>query len=467
MSNNIKGNKKSISSVIIWQVMGKLIILVIAFFSTKIFTRMLTSDDYGQYSSFISWVSVIGIFIGLQADGTIRIAKNKFVGKDYSRYCSSVLFLSLCMYLIIQILLIVFRKPLGILLKFPSWIIPLISIYSFTIFVVAFFSSKLEFDLKVEKKILLSVMIAVLSFFLSFYFVNSFSGFKYSGRIIGTLIPSVATSAFIIIIIFREGRCMINKKNWSLCLNLSVPLMFHVGAAIIMSQSDIIMLKHYVNESETGIYGVVYSLSIILSSLWDAFNRAWVPYYNELKKQDDTARILSMSRGYRSLYSSITMCFLLCSPEIYKFIAAESYWAGLKVIPLIAFTYYIDFLWSFPENHEFYYENTKLISIATVVSAVINIILNILLIPRFHMVGAAVATVVSYFISFTIHDFCARFVIKRYEYNWGFYILGIIPVVICCFIYYLGMPYVLLRWLLAVIIGAVALCRIIKQRSIF
>lgn len=467
MSNDLKENKKSISSVIVWQVIGKIIVQGIAFFSARIFTRMLTSDDYGQYSSFMSWVAVVGIVIGLQADGTLRIARKRFDDKEYSGYCSSVLFLSLCVYLIIQFLLIIFQKPLGILLRFPSHIIPLIAIFSFTVFAVTFFSTKLEFDLKVEKKVLISVIVAVFGFLLSIYLVNGFNELKYSGRIIGTLIPSVIASVFIIIAVFRGGRDIVNKKHWGLCLNFSVPLMFHVGAAIILSQSDIIMLKHYVNESETGVYGVVYSLAIILSSLWDAFNRAWVPFYNDLKKRDDTVQIISKSKGYRFLFTSITMCFLLCAPEVFKFIAEESYWGGLTVIPLIACTYYIDFLWSFPENFEFYNENTKLISVATIISAVINIILNIILIPRFRIVGAAAATVASYFVCFTIHDICARFVIKRYEYNWGFYILGIIPVVICCFIYYLGMPYVLLRWLLALIIGAVALCRIIKQRSIF
>ncbi len=467
MSNDLKENKKSISSVIVCQVICKIIVHVISFFSARIFTRMLTSDDYGQYSSFMSWVAVVGIVIGLQADGTLRIARKRFDDKEYSGYCSSVLFLSLCVYLIIQFLLIIFQKPLGILLRFPSHIIPLIAIFSFTVFAMTFFSTKLEFDLKVEKRVLFSVIVEVICFILSIIFVSKFSEFKYSGRIIGTLIPSVVASVLIIFIIFSVGREIINKNHWKLCLGFSVPLMFHVGATIILSQSDIIMLKHYIGESETGIYGVVYSLAIILLSLWDAFNRAWVPYYYELKKHNDTTQILSKSKGYRFLFTSIMMVFLFCSPEVYKCIVAEGYWDGLKVMPLIACTFYFDFLWSFPENFEFYNENTKMISAATIVSAVINIILNILLIPKYHIVGAAVATVFSHLICFTIHDLCARFIIKRYEYNWGFYILGIIPVIICCFIYYLGMPYVLLRWLLAVIIGAVALCRIIKQRSIF
>ena len=86
-------------------------------------------------------------------------------------------------------------------------------------------------------------------------------------------------------------------------------------------------------------------------------------------------------------YTIITLGFLLCAPEVFKILAPEKYWEGLKIIPLITLAYYFNFLYSFPANFEFYHLQTKLIAMSTILSAGINVGLNIVFIKRWGIMG--------------------------------------------------------------------------------
>lgn len=455
----------SISKVVIWQVASGVFALSVGLVSTAIFSRLLTPGDYGQITSFSSWASIIGVIVGLQIGGTIGIAKKKY--EDYNAYCSSVLFLAFCVFLLIQVCFIVFKDFIGTLAGFPEWIVPIIVTYSFMSYVVVFFSTKLEFEFCVERKVLIESFVTLITLLLSLFLVIYLKDNKYIGRILGMVTPVLLVGLALMATVFFKGKQFYNREYWGYGLKLAIPLIFHSMAGIVLTQSDIIMLKKIVNVEETGIYGIVYSLTVAISTLWVALNRSWVPFYYEYKKNNDIDQIKKRSKGYMFLFTSITIGFLLCAPDVFKLLTPSSYWSGIKIIPLIAAAYFIDFLYSFPVNYEFYNENTRMISIATVLSAIVNIILNLLLIPKYKSMGAAIATVISYFICFLFHDFCARFIIKKFEYSWSFYLVGIASVSLVSVGYYFLLPYTIIRWGCAFLLGCVIIFRMIRNRTVF
>lgn len=459
--------QKGISKIIIWQVLGSFLLQGLGLFTTPFFTRLLLPSDYGQTSSFSSWVSIVGIFVGLQLGGTIGIAKNKINEEEYNKYCSSVVGLATCAFIVFQIAFLIFQKQLAMLMKFPSWLVPLITLQSYASFIISFFATKLEFEFKVEIKTAISAVLSIFSIALSLVLALNMSKNRYASKIFGAMVPAVILAIIELHIIFSKGRVFYSKKHWKFALGLAIPLMFNSAAGIILAQSDIIMLKSIADESETGIYGLVYSLAIIVDILWSAFNHSWIPFYYEYKKNGYYEIIQKKSRGYRFIFTSITIGFMLCAPEVFRILAPEEYWSGLKVIPLVTCAYYLNYLYSFPVNHEFFNENTRLISVATVVSAVLNIVLNLVLIPRYHSIGAAIATVVSYFFVFLFHDCCARYIIGGYEYSWNFYLKGLIPVFIMVIAYYYLLPMSIIRWTIALVLAGVVLLSIYKKKGIF
>jgi len=118
------------------------------------------------------------------------------------------------------------------------------------------------------------------------------------------------------------------------------------------------------------------------------------------------------------------------TPEYAKIMAQEIYWEGLYIIPWIFMAYYFQFLYAFEVNVEFALKKTKLISIGTIFSALVNIILNLLFIPIFGYIAAAITTAISYFLLFLFHYFLTSRIIKRNIYGFRFHLNSIVYVLI-------------------------------------
>jgi len=460
---------KSISNVLVWQLLGKFALQGITFFTAPFFTRLLSPSDYGSFSIYTTWVGFFTIIIGLQTHGAIANAKIKYSEEEFPKFLSSILSISTIFFAFVLALSIVFLNQFAALFAFSKFLVILLVIHSFTAFCYSFYFAVLIQEKKSKENAILSVIISIITTILAFIFVLNSPNNKALAKILATAIPSILFGIVFLIKIFLNGKTFFNKAYWSFCLSLTLPLIFHGLGGIVLAQSDRVMLQKIVGLDSAGIYSVTYSLALIISIIWGACNNSWVPFYYEYKKTNNKAELEQKSNNYLFFFSTITIGFLLCAPEVFKVLAPSNYWDGLKIIPLIALSYYLNFLYAFPANFEFYHLETRLISISTIITAIINIVLNYYFIKKWGIIGAAITTLLSYAFLFIFHDFVARFILrkKKFDYSWVFYFKGLIPVFIFSIIYYITIEMWLLRWLFALILGIFLLRKIIKQRAIF
>lgn len=465
----MKKKDKSINKVLIWQTGAQFLIQGLSFFTAPFFTRLMTPADYGQLSTYGSWVSLTGLFIGLQTYGTIALAKLKFEGKEFDKYLSSIMTLSLLSFVVVFPISIILQKPLGTLIGFPTYIIPIIILHSFFSYCIGFFSTVLIQFKKVEKNAIISICQSALIILFSFLFVINMRENKYLGKIFAEILVIVSLGFLLLIIVYYKGKVFYNKEYWEFCLPLCLPLIFHGLGSVIFAQSDRIMLKAMIGENETGIYSIVYTLALVVNIIRNSCNTIWVPFYYEDKKNGNTELIKKRSFNYLILFTIITMGFILLAPEVFKILAPENYWSGLNLIPFVALSYYFNFIYTFPANYEFYHGKNRVIAVGTVVVAVLNIGLNYVLIPKLGSLGAAIATLISFILSFLIQDLNVRLILKtkNFEYNYRFYMMGIVPVCITSVLYYILADFWYIRWGLGAVLGVYLITRIIKRKSIF
>lgn len=160
------------------------------------------------------------------------------------------------------------------------------------------------------------------------------------------------------------------------------------------------------------------------------------------------------SNNYIFLFTCLTCGYLLVSKEALKILGAKGYWDGIDILPFVIVGLFFEFLYTFPVNYEMYCKKMKIISIGSTIVALVNIGLNFLLIPRYGMLGAAIATLIAYIGLFIIHDIIVR-KIGGYHYKWSFYLKGIIPVIGCSALTYLLTDYMPVRWGIGSVIGTI------------
>lgn len=155
---------------------------------------------------------------------------------------------------------------------------------------------------------------------------------------------------------------------------------------------------------------------------------------------------------------------LICR-EIYNIMGTKDYSMGEDIVPIIVVIPFLQFLYSFPVNFEFYKGKTNMIAVGTGMAAVINIIINRLLIPLYGMFATAFSTFISYFLLLFLHDKAAR-KIGEYHYKWNFYIKGIVPVGLCFICAYVLRDCTLMRWGLGTVIGIALVFHIKRTKSL-
>lgn len=461
---------KSQNSLAFFNILSPIILNGISFFTIPIFSRALGTYNYGIVSLYMSWVQIFTIIVGLQTSGTIASSMTYYEGDEIHKYRSSVLALSTVSFLVTFFLVLIFLKPISKFTNFEYILIILVLLQSFGAYCVNFSSICFTYEKEAFRNFLISVFITITSTVLSLVLIlGVFPKEKnYLGRVIGLAIPYFLSGIILYFYFLFRGKTTFNKEYWRFCLPLAIPLLFHGLSQIILAQTSKLALQKSFDESIVGIYALMVTVTNVLVIIYNALNNTWVPFFYEYLHNKDYQQLNYRTKNYLILFSSLTIGFMLVSPEVVYLFGGSEYMSGTKVLPLLAFSSFMTFLYSFPVNYQFFNRKTINIAIGTVMAAIFNIIFNVSLVPRFGIQGAAISTTISYVFLFIFHEIIAKkFIEGFYPYTFKTFFKPILSVSISLALCFLLKDMVIIRWILATVVGIYLLRRIIKLKTIF
>lgn len=400
-----------------WYTIGNLMIKGIGFISIPIFTRILSLDEYGIYNSYIAYESILFVIIGLALHSSVKNAK--YIYKDdFDSYCSSILllgFISLIFFLVIGNIL---YKPLFYRLGFSRLILNLLIFQSYCASLITLFNNKISLDYKYKTFLKVSFFNVFGNISLSILLIYTlFKSNALLGRIVGTVVPMIIIGIYILHSFCKKRKPKYNKSYWKYGLEYSLPIIPHGISQVLLSQFDRIMVQKIISASAAGIYSFSYNLGLITQTIATSLDTAYSTWFYEqmsLKKYD---LIKSKANSYIKLFAIIVILVMLGTPEIIKIMAPSTYWEAVYcAFPIILSTYFM-FLYSLIAQIEYFHKKTTYIAIGTFCAAIINIILNLIFIPKYGYVAAAYTTLFSYILYSIFHYVLAYKIIKFHLYD--------------------------------------------------
>lgn len=385
--------------------------------TTPLFSRILSTDEYGVISTYNSWFSILLIFVTLNlSSGVYNNALLEFE-KDRDEMTSSFMSISIINSIIFLILIFITKNYLVRLLELPFILLVFMVVNCLLSSAWGFFIAKEKFDYKYVRPLILTIISFILNPICGYLGIMMFPSSKPVAKIIGCLIPSLLIDVWLLISILSKGKKIYDKKYWKYALSFNVPLLPHYLSGIILASSDRIMIQKIINFTSAGIYGVAYQLSLVIQGIFTGINSALIPYtYKNLKIGNSGA--VKMYVKYMLLFVSlVTIILALCSPEIIKILAPKEYYSAMYIVPPIVLGLYFSFVASIYGNIEFYYKKNKIVTIATTLSALLNIILNIIFIPKFGFIAAGYTTFIGYLFLAIIHYVFLKCIRKLYIYD--------------------------------------------------
>lgn len=394
-----------------WYTLSNILNKAVGFISMPLFTKFMSPEEFGIVNTYLSWVTVISIFIGLFLFQSIVVAFKDFT-KDIDKYLSSVLTLSFISFIFIGSA--IYGAVILLNIEVPHFIVLFAILESYAEFIISFYLQKLimknQYKIYAFISSTFSIVIVIFSLILMF---TLFKNNKPMARIFSAFFIETLVGIILGVLTLVKGKSYINLTYWKYSLKYSVPLIIHGSAAYILSQSDRLMLSGLIKGSDglfqTGIYSVIYNFGMLAQVVSTALTNIWIPFFTKSLMNKKTDLIDKKAKIFTDVFSFVTVGLLLSGPEIMRFMVRnEDYWSGANMLVPITTSAFAMFLYSFFTTTEGYYKKTFVMSLNTVIAAVINISLNFLFIPKYGAMAAAYATLVAYVISAVMHYFMAR-----------------------------------------------------------
>ena len=384
----------------------------ISLITIPLFTRLLTTEQYGEFSVYQSWYQIINVFATLNLSlGVFNNGMTKYPA-ERSKYMSAMQGLSTVVTTLLFCIYLPFKDFINEFTGLSTLLMITIFAECLMIPALSFWTARQRYDFKYIALVVVTVGVAVLSPVLGLIAVN-LTEEKGVARILSAALVNVCVGLFFYVLNISRGKKIFVKEYWAFALKFNIPLVPHYLSQIVLSHSNRIMIERMFGETEVAIYSVAYSLSIIMNIVTNSINSSYIPWTYHKMKENNIAPLKKNTSLLLLGVAALSLLPVFLAPELMRIVAPPEYAQGVWIIPPVSTSVYFMFLYSLFGNIEFYYEKTKFVMIASTISAVANIGLNLIFMPKFGYLTAGYVTLVCYIIYTLAHYTFMRKVCKE------------------------------------------------------
>lgn len=384
----------------------------LSFITLPLFTRLLTTEQYGQYSVYASWSAILTIFITLYlSSGSFFKAMVKFEDTR-QQYLASVQNISVVLAIVFLGIYFPFRQHWNRLFELPTALVVLMVMEILGQFAITCWYGVKRFEFKYKGVIAVTLGTSVAMPLVALLLVLNCDERGYA-RIFGYASVSIVVGLVLFITGLIRGNGGMNKGFWRFALGFNIPLIPYYLSQVLFNQSARIMISHMVGLDEAGFYSLAQNLALILTFVLNAINDSYVPWFYGKIKEGKERENRSISTGIAILMAFLLMGIISLAPEFILIMAGKDYMDAVWIVPPVTMSVLLLFYSQLFINVEFYFEAKSLLVWGSIGAAVVSVVLNALLIPVFGYIVAGYTTLISYVAFAVANYFTMRHLAKK------------------------------------------------------
>ena len=310
--------------------------------TTPIFTRLLTTDEYGQYNAFNSWLSIITIFVtlnlfyGVYTQGLVKFEDERKV------YSSSLQGLTLTLCLAWTGIYLLFRDFWNsrFSLTTVQMLAMLVMIWATAVF--NFWAAEQRVTYSYRRLVLLTLLVSAAKPAVGIFFVLHAHD-KVTARILGLALVEIVAYTGLFFVQMARGRVFYSAKFWRHALMFNLPLIPHYLSQTVLSSADRIMIRDMAGGSQAGIYSLAYQISLIMTLFNTALSQTLSPWIYQKIKADRAGEISQVAFLALGLIAGANLLLMLLAPEAVAVFAPAAYYDAIYVIPPVSMSVFFMF----------------------------------------------------------------------------------------------------------------------------
>lgn len=414
--------------------LGNGIVLILGFLSSPIITRIISPEEMGKFSMFNTVVNLLLLVVLLGVDQSYVRYYYEEEKEGRIELLRNCIIIPILVNIVVGVAILFFYKPISIyVIDKASFTIAVLIIIHLTGSIISRFSL---LQVRMQQKAKLFSLLNILNKASYLLLVGGFY-FIYKNNSL-TLIMAIVCSNMIVafIGIFVERKTWFNFKvknkmqiSKSEIIRYGVPFVFSMAVTWIFQSIDRISIKQFCGYTEVGLYSGAMSIISLLNAVQSAFTTFWVPvaYERYSKDKNDTEFFTNVNKIV-SVVMLLLAIGLIVSKDLLVLLLGPKYREAMFIFPYLVF---MPIMYTISETTVLginFKKKTKAHIYIAVISAVFNIIGNMVLVPKYGAKGAAISTGLAYIVFFSIRTYLSN---KYYNVDYN-----IKKFAICTFVTY-------------------------------
>lgn len=392
----------------LWFIFCNFVLKGIGFITVPIFTRLLNPSEYGLLSVFLSYEQII-LTLATWETALSAYQKGLFKYKEKKELLTSstIIFcncVTICFFVIVFINSKWFSSFTGLTLHNQI----LLFIYMILQPAYSCWIVQQRTEFKYKSSVVITILFSIVTVLIPLIAVLHI-GQTADIKLMFTLIASIGFYLYFYVKNIKPqlilGNLNLFKEQFWYLLKYQAPLVIHALSFTVLAQADRVMISKMIGNSEAALYSIAYTLGAVMSIIQNSINQSLVPWRFQKLEKKQYKDIRSVSNFTLILIAGIVIAFCLVAIDILHILFTEDYYDAIWCIPPIALSVFFMFIYTLFVWVENYYEKTKYVAYVSVVCALVNILLNYILIQFFGYIACAYTTVISYILFCLGHYF--------------------------------------------------------------
>ena len=408
------GMKKLGSNIVIFTV-GSFASKLMGYFLLPFYTSILNEAEYGTYDIIITTVSLLFPLMTLMiTESTMRYALEEHIDKR-KVFSLSIVIIGLSM------LLFTALSPLFLLSDIYRDYFVFFGLYYFA-YTAYTLVTQFAKGLEETKVIAIGGLIGTAVTLMLNILLMAVIPLGLVGYFIATIIGSTSASVYLIIRCnMHRYVCIPKAKDWQLLkemLKYSIPIMPNALSWWISTSSDKYLISYFHGATATGLYSVAYKIPSLMTVFTGIFFNAW--QISSVEDYGSEKSVQMYSTVYRYLFSllfAVAAIVIVGVRIIAKVLFAGNFFEAWKFVPVLIIAYLFHDLAAYIGSVYTATKKTNMLFRSTLVGSIVNIVLNVILIPKYGAMAGAITTMISYFIVWVMRFIDTRkYIPIRYNY---------------------------------------------------
>jgi O-antigen/teichoic acid export membrane protein len=391
-----------------------------------LYANILTTAEFGIVANIYAYIAFIIIFYSFGMESSyFRYASSNEIGDEKENFSTPFLAVIIASF-IFSLLILISAVPLTSVFQIDASRYKLLYytagiLFFDAIILIPYASLRLQRKAKffATTKVFNIVLTVLLNIATVYYLRWGIEGIFFSN-----LAASILAFCILLPSIVRQFKFSIHPRLFKELLKFGLPIVPVGLSGILLQIVDRPILKLLMDDSAVGIYQANYRLGIFMALITGMFEYAWRPFFLSHAKDSNAKQLFSRVMTYYLLVCSVIfliLSFFLENIIQYKFfgryILPPPYWEGLKIVPWVLLSYILSGIGTNLNAGIQIEKKTMYLLPTSLAGSVSKIILTFILVPHFGIMGAALATVIGYFmVEATLYPIVQKFYYIEYEF---------------------------------------------------